>query len=58
MFYVKSVPVILDAVAGAADHPLYTTRRTALIDRAKASLDDCLGDRTIRHIVQEVLGDD
>jgi hypothetical protein len=49
--------MILDTVAGAADHPLHATRRTALIDRAKAILDDCLDDKTIQHIVQEVQGE-
>ena len=44
------------AIVGAVGHPLRAQRRQALIDRAKAAIDDCLDDKTILTIVQEVVG--
>jgi hypothetical protein len=40
-----------DAIVGVVGHPLRTQRRQELIDRAKAAIDDCLDDKSIRKIV-------
>jgi len=58
MFYLMSLAMIIDGegVVGPVDHPLRPQRRQALIDRAKAVIDDCLEDKSIREGVEKIVG--
>jgi len=57
-FYLMSLTILIDGdgVLGPVGHPLRSQRRQALIDRAKAVIDDCLEDKSIRESVQNIFG--
>ena len=58
VLYLMSLTMIIngDGIVGPVGHPLRLQRRQALIDRAKAIIDDCLDDNSIRESVQKILG--